>query len=335
VGCGERGNEMTDVLQEFPELADPRSGRPLMERTVMVANTSNMPVAAREASVFTGITMAEYYRDMGYSVALMADSTSRWAEAMREISGRLEEMPGEEGYPAYLASRIASFYERSGLVVCSGSEERRGSLSVIGAVSPPGGDMSEPVVQATLRVVKVFWGLDDRLAFARHFPAINWLNSYSLYQDVVDEAMIDRVDAEWRNNRRAAMSLLQRESELEELVRLVGMDALAPNERLLLEAAKMVREDFLHQNAFDEKDTYTSVELQFKLLDVILHYYEAARKTLDDGGVLEQILEIAVKEEIAHGKLIDEADAEQFESMKKKVDEQLAAVEREQIEVTR
>ncbi|MHC4916452.1 MAG: V-type ATP synthase subunit A [Planctomycetota bacterium] len=331
VGCGERGNEMTDVLQEFPELADPRSGRPLMERTVMVANTSNMPVAAREASVFTGITMAEYYRDMGYSVGLMADSTSRWAEAMREISGRLEEMPGEEGYPAYLASRIASFYERSGLVTCLGSEERKGSLSLIGAVSPPGGDMSEPVVQATLRVVKVFWGLDDRLAFARHFPAVNWLNSYSLYQPVVDQAMSDRVDPAWRDNRRAAMGLLQRESELEELVRLVGMDALAPNERLLLEAAKMVREDFLHQNAFDEKDTYTSVELQFSLLDAILHYYDQARKTLDEGGVLEEILELPVKESIARGKLLDEKEIGKFEEMKDLIDTQLAAVTREEV----
>ncbi len=335
VGCGERGNEMTDVLQEFPHLKDPRSGRPLMERTVMVANTSNMPVAAREASVFTGITMAEYYRDMGYSVALMADSTSRWAEAMREISGRLEEMPGEEGYPAYLASRIASFYERSGLVDCLGSDGRKGSLSIIGAVSPPGGDMSEPVVQATLRVVKVFWGLDDRLAFARHFPAINWLSSYSLYQNVVDEAMNANVDPEWRSNRRAAMVLLQRESELEELVRLVGMDALAPAERLLLEAAKMVREDFLHQNAFDELDTYTSVELQFRLLDVILYYYEMARKTLDEGGVLEEVLNIPVKEEVARGKLIDEKEINKFDEMRKKVGEQLAAVTREEAEVAR
>jgi len=335
VGCGERGNEMTDVLQEFPHLKDPRSGRPLMERTVMVANTSNMPVAAREASVFTGITMAEYYRDMGYSVALMADSTSRWAEAMREMSGRLEEMPGEEGYPAYLASRIAAFYERSGLVICEGAEERKGSLSVIGAVSPPGGDMSEPVVQATLRVVKVFWGLDDRLAFARHFPAINWLNSYSLYQPTVDEVMSEKVDPEWRNNRRQAMSLLQRESELEELVRLVGMDALAPAERLLLEAAKMIREDFLHQNAFDDKDTYTSIELQFRLLDVILRYYDEARKTLDEGGVLEEILDLPVKEDIARGKLIDEAEFAKFDEMKKKLDDQLAAVTREEVEVTR
>jgi V/A-type H+/Na+-transporting ATPase subunit A len=333
VGCGERGNEMTDVLQEFPHLKDPRSGRPLMERTVMVANTSNMPVAAREASVFTGITMAEYYRDMGYSVALMADSTSRWAEAMREMSGRLEEMPGEEGYPAYLASRIAAFYERSGLVICQGREERKGALSVIGAVSPPGGDMSEPVVQATLRVVKVFWGLDDRLAFARHFPAINWLNSYSLYQKTIDDVMTQKVDPEWRNNRRAAMSLLQRESELEELVRLVGMDALAPAERLLLEASKMIREDFLHQNAFDERDTYTSIELQFKLLDVILRYYDEARKTLDDGGVLEEILNLPVMEDIAHGKLIDEAEVAKFDEIRNKLTEQLAAVTREEVEV--
>jgi V/A-type H+-transporting ATPase subunit A len=250
---------------------------------------------------------------------------------MREISGRLEEMPGEEGYPAYLASRIASFYERSGLVVCQGSEQRRGSLSVIGAVSPPGGDMSEPVVQATLRVVKVFWGLDDRLAFARHFPAINWLNSYSLYQDVVDEAMSKAVDPQWRANRRAAMGLLQREAELEELVRLVGMDALAPPERLLLEAAKMIREDFLHQNAFDELDTYTHVDLQFRLLDVILYYYAGARKTLDEGGVLGEILELPVKEDIARGKLIDEADVAEFDAIKKQVDEQLAAVKREEV----
>jgi V/A-type H+-transporting ATPase subunit A len=333
VGCGERGNEMTDVLLEFPHLKDPHSGRPLMERTVMVANTSNMPVAAREASVFTGITMAEYYRDMGYSVALMADSTSRWAEAMREMSGRLEEMPGEEGYPAYLASRIASFYERSGLVVCHGSDARQGSLSLIGAVSPPGGDMSEPVVQATLRVVKVYWGLDDRLAFARHFPAINWMTSYSLYQDVVDEALGKAVSPDWRGNRREAMGILQREAELEELVRLVGMDALAPVDRLLMDAAKMIREDFLHQNAFDDKDTYTSVGLQFRLLGVILHYYRQARKALAEGGVLEEILTLPVKEDIAHGKLIDEGEAARFDAMARAVDEQLAAVKRERVEV--
>ncbi len=335
VGCGERGNEMTDVLQEFPELEDPRSGRPLMERTVMVANTSNMPVAAREASVFTGITMAEYYRDMGYSVALMADSTSRWAEAMREISGRLEEMPGEEGYPAYLASRIASFYERSGLVICLGQEEQQGSLSVIGAVSPPGGDMSEPVVQATLRVVKVFWGLDDRLAFARHFPAINWLTSYSLYQPTIDRRLNENVNSDWSANRRKAMNLLQRESELEELVRLVGMDALAPAERLLLEASKSIREDFLHQNAFDAQDTYTSIDLQFRLLELILYYYDVASKTLEEGGVLQEILDLAAKDDIARAKLIDEKDFAQFDQIKGKIAEQLAAVTREETEVTK
>jgi V/A-type H+-transporting ATPase subunit A len=332
VGCGERGNEMTDVLLEFPHLKDPATGRPLMERTVMVANTSNMPVAAREASVFTAITIAEYYRDMGYSVALMADSTSRWAEAMREMSGRLEEMPGEEGFPAYLASRIASFYERSGKVVCLGSEGREASLSIIGAVSPPGGDMSEPVVQATLRVVKVYWGLDDRLAFARHFPAINWLTSYSLYQEVADAAFGKAIDPKWGENRKAAMKLLQREAELEELVRLVGMDSLSPADRLLLEATKMIREDFLHQNAFDEKDTYTHPRLQFRLLAVILHYYQAAGRALAEGGSLDEILGLPVREDIARGKLIDEKDEAKFDAMIKAVDEQLAGVSREEKE---
>jgi V/A-type H+-transporting ATPase subunit A len=292
-----------------------------------------MPVAAREASVFTGITIAEYYRDMGYSVALMADSTSRWAEAMREISGRLEEMPGEEGFPAYLASRIASFYERSGRVVCLGSEGREASLSIIGAVSPPGGDMSEPVVQSTLRVVKVYWGLDDRLAFARHFPAINWLTSYSLYQDMADGVLSKSVDPRWGEVRKSAMKLLQREAELEELVRLVGMDSLSPADRLLMEAAKMVREDFLHQNAFDEKDTYTHVLLQFKLLSVILHYYEGARKVLAEGGNLNELLALPVKEQIARGKLIDEKDATQFDAILKAVDEQLAGVSKEEQDV--
>jgi V/A-type H+-transporting ATPase subunit A len=331
VGCGERGNEMTDVLLEFPHLKDPATGRPLMERTVMVANTSNMPVAAREASVFTGITIAEYYRDMGYSVALMADSTSRWAEAMREISGRLEEMPGEEGFPAYLASRIASFYERSGRTVCLGSEGREASLSIIGAVSPPGGDMSEPVVQSTLRVVKVYWGLDDRLAFARHFPAINWLTSYSLYQDMADGVLSKSVDPRWGEVRRSAMKLLQREAELEELVRLVGMDSLSPADRLLMEAAKMIREDFLHQNAFDEKDTYTHPLLQFKLLAVILRYHEAAQKALAAGANLEELLSLPVKEDIARGKLIDEKDAARFDAMMKALDEQVAAVSKEEV----
>lgn len=320
VGCGERGNEMTDVLMEFPHLKDPASGEPLMERTVLVANTSNMPVAAREASVFTGIAIAEYYRDMGYSVALMADSTSRWAEAMREISGRLEEMPGEEGYPAYLGSRIAGFYERAGSVVCLGSDERRGAITVIGAVSPPGGDLSEPVVQATLRVVKVFWGLDDKLAFSRHFPAINWLTSYSLYQDVVDRHSDKRFDSQWSVNRKRAMEILQREAELEELVRLVGIDALPQEDRLLLQAAKMIREDFLHQNAFDDIDTCTSIEKQYRLLRLILHYYDSIQRAFKDGASLVAITRMDVLEDIARAKLIPEDDLEQFSIIEKKIE---------------
>ncbi|MFA7692237.1 MAG: V-type ATP synthase subunit A [Candidatus Hydrogenedentes bacterium] len=328
VGCGERGNEMTDVLMEFPELKDPESGEPLMERTVLIANTSNMPVAAREASVFTGITIAEYFRDMGYSVALMADSTSRWAEAMREMSGRLEEMPGEEGYPAYLASRIASFYERAGSVICSGSDDRKGTLSIIGAVSPPGGDFSEPVVQATLRVVKVFWGLDDKLAFARHFPAINWLTSYSLYQDVIDTHCNEHIDANWQNNRRSAMGLLQREAELDELVRLVGMDALPPGDRLVMQVAKMIREDFLHQNAFDDRDTYTSLKKQFKMLDLILHYYQEAQPAFQSGVVLNQLLALPVLEEISRAKLIAESELAQFDVIKETISKEIAALSR-------
>ncbi len=315
VGCGERGNEMTDVLLEFPELVDPQTGRPLMERTVLVANTSNMPVAAREASVYTGITIAEYFRDMGYSVALMADSTSRWAEAMREMSGRLEEMPGEEGYPAYLVSRLAGFYERSGHVRCLGSDKREGSLTVIGSVSPPGGDFSEPVVQGTLRLTKVFWGLDDKLAFQRHFPAINWLTSYSLYQELVDGSCNATVDAHWSENRRQAMSLLKREAELEEIVRLVGMDSLAPADRLLLEGSKMVREDFLHQNAFEPVDTYSSLKKQFHLLDVILSYYRLAKEALDKGTALEKLLSLPVKERIARAKLIPEDKMSEFDKI--------------------
>lgn len=319
VGCGERGNEMTEVLLEFPELADPRSGRPLIERTVLVANTSNMPVAAREASVFTGITMAEYYRDMGYSVALMADSTSRWAEAMREMSGRLEEMPGEEGFPAYLASRLASFYERSGRVVCLGADGREGSLSVIGAVSPPGGDLSEPVVQATLRVVKAFWGLDDKLAGQRHFPAINWLSSYSLYQDAVDRNCVERIDKYWAKNRQEAMAILKRESELEELVRLVGMDALSVQDRLLLEAAKMIREDFLHQNAYDAVDTYTSLPKQFKLLQLIIAFYHWSYNAIAVGVELEDILALPVREEISRAKSIPEEESARLDELKERV----------------
>ncbi len=328
VGCGERGNEMTDVLQEFPALIDPKTGEPLMERTVLIANTSNMPVAAREASVFTGITIAEYFRDMGYSVALMADSTSRWAEAMREMSGRLEEMPGEEGYPAYLSSRIASFYERAGNVICKGSDERNGTLSIIGAVSPPGGDFSEPVVQATLRVVKVFWGLDDKLAFARHFPAINWLTSYSLYQEVVDALANEKLQQPWKENRSQAMSILQREAELDELVRLVGMDALPQSDRLLLQAAKMIREDFLHQNAFDDRDTYTSMEKQFKMLDVILTYFNEARPALEAGALLNSLLSLKVLEDIARAKLIEENALHQFDAIKDKLTREIAALPR-------
>jgi V/A-type H+-transporting ATPase subunit A len=306
VGCGERGNEMTDVLMEFPHLKDPKSGEPLMERTVLVANTSNMPVAAREASVFTGITIAEYFRDMGYSVALMADSTSRWAEAMREMSGRLEEMPGEEGYPAYLGSRIGAFYERSGSVQCLGSDGRKGSLSLIGAVSPPGGDMSEPVVQATLRVVKVYWGLDDKLAFARHFPAINWLTSYSLYQDTVDRYCNDGVAANWEAIRKQALGILQREAELEELVRLVGIDALASDDRVLMQTAKMIREDFLHQNAFDDRDAYTSLKKQIRLLGTILRYLSEAKSALAAGVDLKPLLELKSFEQVAQARLTPE-----------------------------
>ena len=326
VGCGERGNEMTDVLMEFPHLKDPASGEPLMERTVLVANTSNMPVAAREASVFTGIAIAEYFRDMGYSVALMADSTSRWAEAMREISGRLEEMPGEEGYPAYLGSRIANFYERAGSVVCLGSDDRSGAITVIGAVSPPGGDFSEPVVQATLRVVKVFWGLDDKLAFSRHFPAVNWLTSYSLYQDMIDDCSDCRFDAQWSTNRKRAMDILQRESELEELVRLVGIDALPHEDRLLMQAAKMIREDFLHQNAFDERDACTSLDKQFSLLKLILHYFDKAKSSYSDGATLESLTNSDVLNDIARAKLIPEDVLDQFEVLEQKVTNTICAI---------
>ncbi len=315
VGCGERGNEMTDVLMEFPHLKDPATGEPLMERTVLIANTSNMPVAAREASVFTGISIAEYFRDMGYSVALMADSTSRWAEAMREISGRLEEMPGEEGYPAYLGSRIAGFYERAGAVICIGSDDRHGAVSIIGAVSPPGGDLSEPVVQTTLRVVKVYWGLDDKLAFARHFPAINWLASYSLYQEIVDSDADSTIDKMWSVNRKRAMTILQKEAELDELVRLVGIDALSLEDRLLMQAARMIREDFLHQNAFDDRDTYTSPGKQFMLLNLILRYYDEIRTGLADGATLEALLKLNVLDEITRAKLIPEDDLERFRSI--------------------
>jgi len=326
VGCGERGNEMTDVLLEFPELQDPDSGRPLIERTVLIANTSNMPVAAREASVFCGITIAEYFRDMGYSVATMADSTSRWAEAMREISGRLEEMPGEEGFPAYLASRIAGFYERAGSVVCLGSDARTGTLSLIGAVSPPGGDLSEPVVQATLRVVKVFWGLDDALAAQRHFPAINWLNSYSLYDEMANAYAKEHVDARWPDVRRRAMWLLNREAELEELVRLVGMDALSPSDRLILQCAKMVREDFLHQSAFDPIDTYTSQRKQFAMLRNIADFYDLARQAMERGAEIDALVKLAAIESIAGMKRVDEEDVDQLDALHGSIKEQLAGL---------
>ena len=326
IGCGERGNEMTDVLLEFPELEDPASGRPLIERTVLIANTSNMPVAAREASVFCGITIAEYFRDMGYHVATMADSTSRWAEAMREISGRLEEMPGEEGFPAYLASRIAGFYERAGKVICLGGDERYGSVSLIGAVSPPGGDLSEPVVQATLRVVKVFWGLDDALAAQRHFPAINWLTSYSLYDDMASAYAKEEVDARWPEVRRRAMWLLNREAELEELVRLVGMDALSPADRLILQGAKMVREDFLHQSAFDPVDTFTSHRKQFLMLRNVADFYDRAREAMEAGAAFEDIAALPIFDRIANMKRVEEKDIAQLDTLHEEIEKQLGGL---------
>ncbi len=311
IGCGERGNEMTDVLNEFPELKDPKTGRSLMERTVLIANTSDMPVAAREASIYTGITIAEYFRDMGYSVALMADSTSRWAEALREMSGRLEEMPGEEGYPAYLGSRLAQFYERAGRVVTLGGEGREGALSVIGAVSPPGGDISEPVSQATLRIVKVFWGLDSSLAYKRHFPAVNWLTSYSLYLDTLEPWFARNVAADWVELRTKLMGLLQDEAELEEIVQLVGMDALSAPDRLKLEAARSIREDFLHQNAFDDVDTYTPLSKQRAMMELILRYYEECRKALEQGADIEKLVALPVREQIGRFKYTDPAQVEQ------------------------
>ncbi len=302
IGCGERGNEMTDVLNEFPELIDPKTGKSLMERTVLIANTSDMPVAAREASIYTGITIAEYFRDMGYSVALMADSTSRWAEALREMSGRLEEMPGEEGYPAYLGSRLAQFYERAGRVIATGSEDREGSLSVIGAVSPPGGDISEPVAQATLRIVKVFWGLDSSLAYKRHFPAINWLTSYSLYVDTMAQWFDKAADGNWTELRARIMRILQNEAELEEIVKLVGMDALSAPDRLTLETARSVREDYLHQDAFHEVDTYTSIEKQYLMMKLILEYYDVASDALSKGSDIEKLVGLEVRERIGRFK---------------------------------
>ena len=315
VGCGERGNEMTDVLMEFPEIKDPRTGESLMNRTILIANTSNMPVAAREASIYTGITIAEYFRDMGYSVAIMADSTSRWAEALREMSGRLEEMPGDEGYPAYLASRAAEFYERAGKVVCLGNDERVGALTVIGAVSPPGGDISEPVSQATLRIVKVFWGLDSGLAYRRHFPAINWLNSYSLYQNKVDEWMDNNIDPNFSKNRIKAMTLLQEESGLQEIVRLVGRDSLSEGDQLKLEAAKTIREDFLQQNAFHEEDTYTSLNKQNLMLKMVLAFYDEGKRALDNGVYLNEILDLPIRDRIARAKFLGEDRVSEIENI--------------------
>lgn len=316
IGCGERGNEMTDVLMEFPELTDPRNGEPLMKRTVLIANTSDMPVAAREASIYTGITIAEYFRDMGYDVAVLADSTSRWAEALREMSGRLEEMPGEEGYPAYLASRIAQFYERAGCVRCMGSDDRRGSVTAIGAVSPPGGDISEPVSQATMRIVKVFWALDSSLAYARHFPAINWLTSYSLYVDSLKPWYEETFGTEYMKNRDKAMSILQQESELQEIVRLVGQDALSPEDRLTMETAKMIREDFLQQNAFVDIDSYSEYKRQFMLLHLILQCDAECREALEKGASMNKLFAIPARVEIGRAKSVP---SEEYEAVYTKI----------------
>ena len=332
IGCGERGNEMTDVLMEFPELKDPRNGEPLMKRTVLIANTSDMPVAAREASIYTGITIAEYFRDMGYDVAVLADSTSRWAEALREMSGRLEEMPGEEGYPAYLASRLSQFYERAGVVQCMGSDDRQGSVTAIGAVSPPGGDISEPVSQATMRIVKVFWALDSSLAYARHFPAINWLTSYSLYLDNLAAWYTEQFGEGYMANRTKAMHILQEESELQEIVRLVGQDALSPADRLTMETAKMIREDFLQQNAFVDEDAYSSYGKQFRLLDLVLQYDSLCREALDKGADMNGLFAIDARERIGRAKM---ADAETYAAdydgiaaeMKKEIEEVIAGGE--------
>jgi len=327
IGCGERGNEMTEVLSEFPHLTDPNTGEPLMKRTVLIANTSNMPVAAREASVYTGITIAEYYRDMGYDVALMADSTSRWAEAMREMSGRLEEMPGEEGYPAYLGSRTAGFYERAGRAECLGTDSRKGSLSVIGAVSPAGGDFSEPVTQNTLRVAKVFWALDAKLAYKRHFPAINWLQSYSLYADQLKVYLNKEVHEDFGTNRDRAMVILQDESKLEEIVRLVGMESLSPREQLTLEVAKMIREDFLFQNAFDPKDAYTSPMKQFLLLRAILSFQDKAMELVDmEDFPMAKLRSLPVKDEIAKAHLIEEDALDSFKTLEKSIEQQILAL---------
>ena len=327
IGCGERGNEMTDVLNEFPELIDPHTGKSLMERTVLIANTSDMPVAAREASIYTGITIAEYFRDMGYSVALMADSTSRWAEALREMSGRLEEMPGEEGYPAYLGSRLAQFYERAGRVISLGSDGREGALSVIGAVSPPGGDISEPVSQATLRIVKVFWGLDSALAYKRHFPAINWLTSYSLYADSLGSWFNENVSDEWTTLRARLMALLSDEASLDEIVKLVGMDALSPTDRLKMETARSIREDFLHQLAFHEVDTYSSLRKQYLMMKLVLRFYDGSLDALKKGADIEKLVSIPPRESIGRFKYVPEKDIEDtYKTVCAAIDSEIKAV---------
>lgn len=326
VGCGERGNEMTDVLNEFPTLIDPKSGQPLMKRTVLIANTSDMPVAAREASIYTGITIAEYFRDMGYSVAIMADSTSRWAEALREMSGRLEEMPGEEGYPAYLSSRLAEFYERAGIVKVLGQDDTIGSITAIGAVSPPGGDLSEPVSQATLRIVKVFWGLSASLAYKRHFPAIDWIQSYSLYADKLADWYSDHVGDEWGGLRAKCMRILQEEAQLDEIVRLVGMDALSPNNRLTMETAKSIREDYLHQNAFHEIDTFASLEKQQDMLRLILEFDALARDALDKNVDIEDILALQVREQIGRAKYIPESEMSRFDDVLAEIKNEMHAL---------
>ena len=326
IGCGERGNEMTDVLNEFPELKDPKTGQPLMKRTVLIANTSDMPVAAREASIYTGITIAEYYRDMGYNVAIMADSTSRWAEALREMSGRLEEMPGEEGYPAYLSSRLAEFYERAGIVATLGSKGVVGSITAIGAVSPPGGDLSEPVSQATLRIVKVFWGLSATLAYRRHFPAIDWLTSYSLYGDRLSDWYDDFVDNDWSELRAEMMALLQEEASLNEIVRLVGMDALSDKDRLIMETAKQIREDYLHQNAFHEVDTYTSLKKQHLMMKLIINGYKQSVDALDKGASLEDLLSISVREKVGRVKYIEEKEKDKIQELINEQKQEISAL---------
>ena len=330
VGCGERGNEMTDVLREFPELRDPKSGQSLMKRTVLIANTSDMPVAAREASIYTGITIAEYFRDMGYSVAVIADSTSRWAEALREMSGRLEEMPGEEGYPAYLTSRLAQFYERAGMVKCLGSDGRVGALSAIGAVSPQGGDLSEPVTQATLRIVKVFWGLESALAYRRHFPAINWLNSYSLYKDRLNPWFTEHVEADWQTQLGEAMRLLQLEAELDEIVKLVGVDALSADDRMVLEVSRSLREDFLQQDSFEPTDAYCPLQKQHDLLKLILSFYEKSKAAIKRGASVEKIADMPVREKIGRAKFVPlDEYKDAYAAIEDEIDAQLETIVKE------